>query len=37
MNKQAIITAVVTVALLALVNQFDATRNLVNGGNKFFR
>lgn len=35
-NKQALTTALVVVGALILLNQFEPTRNLVNGGNKFF-
>lgn len=40
MNKtlqSAAITAAMTVGLLILLNQFEPTRNLVNGDNPFFR
>lgn len=37
MMKQAFYTALMVVAITALANQFEQTRQLVNGGNKFFR
>lgn len=34
--KNAIITGAVVVGMIALFNQFDATKQLLNGGNRYF-
>jgi hypothetical protein len=34
--KQAALTAAVTVAFIALMNQFDQTKQLLSGGNRYF-
>lgn len=36
MMKQALYTALMVVAITAIANQFEATRKLVSGGNKYF-
>lgn len=36
MLKQAFYTALMVVAVTALANQFEATKKLVSGGNKYF-
>lgn len=36
MLKNAFYTALMVVAITALANQFDGTKKLLNGGNKYF-
>lgn len=36
MLKQALYTAAMVVAMTTILNQFDATKQLISGGNKFF-
>lgn len=37
MNKTMLTTVAVAVGVVVLLAQLPATRDLVNGGNKFFR
>jgi len=34
--KQSFYTAAMVVGMIAIFNQFEVTKNLLNGGNKFF-
>lgn len=36
MNKSEIKLVLITIAAVALINRFDATKNLLYGGNRFF-
>jgi len=36
MNKSEIKIVLIAVAAIALINRFDATKNLLYGGNRFF-